>query len=678
MSGYQNRSVRHELEPFFGNDGRANLFIKLFIDNVSGNESINENDPDSILNNSFAYQIMVAKDYDANSKNGVRDDDIHTDFINFIGDTGKFHGTVDFEGKNGRGIADPASQLLFNEVYSKWNDLSETAKQFYNRYIIILDMKGETVSPDQIVPNTQYNQYRFNFKTNIISRGISEPLFENMIPNVPTGSRKQNFGVDGLKKIYIREFQTAKNSQWTGPNTSAYFRVNYDSLIRHRLMRLRDLMEKSDEVPTGPLISLSDKNIWQRDPEGRLYMATINGPVYYDEDSPATVNALKANFKCYSTLTRGSEDDCKNYVAQCLINGDSNDLQHCVKYLSNTGNFYDVSKEDISSMTPAVALATLKRLGFRERSEYDSECGQQLRKVESVDHWIRTVLQADDKYTQTTVSGVTLTKAIEKNQKLLSYLQLLTEYVNSNPAILNVGYRGGNTIEAIGVFKPSQLSEQLRIPVKIEPKGPYASIYDYNMLQINLKEGYSSQTLKRNRAGTISNFTSPYSSGVLSFGYPTGAVGVAGVSGFGGVVQNGGNSSINTYFKKMKSNKVTGGQALYLIILNTIDELRNKGVVIPDSDIKQMENQINILNTTESELIKVQIYLEEYKNYIDVFGSNGNEYKSIDEIKQILGKEQSLYNRQQGTENELMNGFRRLHDMLVETKSKRNNYYKPL
>ena len=94
MSRSQVRQTRHELAPFFGNDGRADLFIKLFLQN--NNVSINEaNAADlSNVNLSTAYDIMKAQNYEAKQL-GSSDTDLQSDFTDFIIDTALFHRALD-------------------------------------------------------------------------------------------------------------------------------------------------------------------------------------------------------------------------------------------------------------------------------------------------------------------------------------------------------------------------------------------------------------------------------------------------------------------------------------------------------------------------------------------------------------------------------------------------------
>src|SRR5437868_6497748 len=116
MSTSQARQIRNELAPFFGNDSRADLFIKLFLPNFT--TAINASDSASLSTNfATAYDVMKAQNYDVKEP-VTSDTDLHADFSGFIVDTALFHRAVDQNIGN-------ASNILWEGVYLKWNQLSQ-------------------------------------------------------------------------------------------------------------------------------------------------------------------------------------------------------------------------------------------------------------------------------------------------------------------------------------------------------------------------------------------------------------------------------------------------------------------------------------------------------------------------------------------------------------------------
>src|SRR5947207_2459459 len=117
MSTQQARQTRNELAPFFGNDSRADLFIKLFLPNLT--TAINATDSASLATNfATAYDFMKAQNYDVKEP-GTSDTDLHYDFTDFIVKLANFHRTVDKA--TGGGNALEQFRLTLNEDLAKDN-----------------------------------------------------------------------------------------------------------------------------------------------------------------------------------------------------------------------------------------------------------------------------------------------------------------------------------------------------------------------------------------------------------------------------------------------------------------------------------------------------------------------------------------------------------------------------
>ena len=117
MSRSEARQTRHELAPFFGNDGRADLFIKLFLSNY--NASINEANAAELANKSMAYDVMKAQNYEVNQP-GTSDTDLHSDFTDFIVDTALFHRTLDVTSGAGNALENFRQTLHTNLNDAIW------------------------------------------------------------------------------------------------------------------------------------------------------------------------------------------------------------------------------------------------------------------------------------------------------------------------------------------------------------------------------------------------------------------------------------------------------------------------------------------------------------------------------------------------------------------------------
>ena len=139
---------------------------------------------------------------------------------------------------------------------------------------------------------------------------------------------------------------------------------------------------------------------------------------------------------------------------QCLLSDDAASLDVCLNTFKNN-EFFKTAKREINSMHPVLALKTLQKFGFRTEYVNDS-LGGKLRKVQSVDSWMKT-------YMKETFNPSQIQQITDGNDRLIAYLDLVSQYINANPGILNKGY-GGTSAEASGLFKPSDYVRSVGIP----------------------------------------------------------------------------------------------------------------------------------------------------------------------------------------------------------------------
>src|SRR5207244_1980688 len=109
--------------------------------------------------------------------------------------------------------------------------------------------------------------------------------------------------------IYLTVFNGQTNTipdapTWDPNVKNLYFHLNVDKLVRMRLFQIQRMM-KAPPTVSGPFISFTDSNIYQRDVNGKLYKLTPTGEKeYFDMDGEGTKKTLVPNFKCYSSLLK--------------------------------------------------------------------------------------------------------------------------------------------------------------------------------------------------------------------------------------------------------------------------------------------------------------------------------------------------------------------------------------
>jgi len=452
---------------------------------------------------------------------------------------------------------------------------------------------------------------------------------------------------------------------WNSNVTNKIFNISIDRLIFSRLFRKK----RSEVRPTEteifePCISMIDKNVWDIDETGKWYVIDSQGKkLYYDANDPKTSQLLKNNFKCYSSaLNFENDEQCEKYMSQCLLSQNPKEVTDCIDFWK-TSDYFKVTKSEISKMHPLVAKATLAKFGFRERSVYDPIAKMNIKKVESVDHWLKEQLQkkfsgmkSDD--------GKPIADIIQENQMLIDYLQMLVDYVNSNPKILNADISGVRTAEAVGYVGASKLAEKLGIEMRQEPIDVKGSVsYDFGRLNSHVKTSYIGQLGRRSNlfsplSLTFGNFPrhafmSPYSVSSLSFPFAT---------QYGGQL---GQVHLPMFETKTNVNKITGADALKSVIVNTINEIEAIHKKIMDkSDYDKIMKKIENLKCIEKDLVDAEMTLQEYRDLLETFNNYEPEVVTREKIREYIEKYKGLYNVQFDHETFLLKIFETLQKLL--------------
>ena len=648
---------RQELLPFFNNDGCANLFIKLFVPAPAANYSINETSvSDLYTTHQIAYDIMIAKNYD-NKPPEMSNNDIHPDFTDFIIRTALFHRSVDKVTKF------ESSKVLWDDIYMKWDTLSPESQKFYNANLMFMkytenswvDILSNGV--DKKINFNNHSEYRISFKKKNIKDEC--PNFYNFIPKIDKkifnniwftdkDGNKTHFDesdssieyTNTLKQLYCDVFNGKSDGKFKNLpdkfNNSNYqnkiFNVNVDKLIRRRLYKLHNEVsgKTQSQLPSGPLIDMVYKNIWFRDASGKLYMNDAKGQrIDYGMDDPSTIHALKADNNCFTTLVKVDKNMCTKYMHECLLDADPSGISECIRFWKEK-DFYDVSKDEIHKMHPLVALRTLQKFGFREHEVYDTECGKKIKKVETKDHWVKNIMKKKLKDSFV---------VIEDNDKLLNYLQLLTEYVNANPGILNRDYNG-KTMESDGVVSTSDAAQKLGIKMQIVPSNKFNGLIDYTKLK-----------------SMISSYHSPIKQ--QNYNSPT-------------VFQQFGGHGVSTSDLNVNHTKSTY-KLLFDIIYNTLKSLKEKGKILDNITIKSIYDQFSALDDGNNDLFETYIYLDKYKNFQELFGDRNSEIVTISNISKLVEKEGLLIATQETNERRLVDILGSLQSLLINQSNNDEN-----
>jgi len=574
----------------------------------------------------------------------------------------------------------PEAQQIWRDVYQKWGELDDREKKFYKQNIVVMKKVGNSWmkvdEADYTTQNVNLNDYRLNLaKPN---EGSENTIFGNALPRLPvsevnsiwytdaTGAHQyvpsvsnweettgSNFFPNLYKHIYKNGGGNVSVSVGSNNNVSLnvtsnwkdndlpYFNIKVDKLIRKRLMSLKTAKQVSPVTENEEVFNFTDRNIWYRDANG-VFVKKVDGQtVKYGDQDQTTADTLKADFKCYSTLVKAKDtQQCRKYVYNCLVEGDSDGLKKCMTFLKDSpADFFDVAKQEIGQMHPMVALKTLQKFGFRVHTEYDGESGMSLKKIERVNHWLKNFMT--EKFKEKDVQD-----AIKSNDRLLAYLDLIAQYVNSNPGLLNPGF-GGKTEEMVGKYTPSGYINKLGIKMRKEPSREFSGLVDIGRLRSHLRTSMYGATSGRPQQGLFglqqSPMRSPY--GGTSFGMMMPMA-----------MQAGGHypSAMDLVTKRLngKEYACTGSQLLRSVAASLVDNMKKYGKQLDEGEKTKIIQKINNLAKSEDELITTLRYIEEYTMLMEYFKDYKAKTLSLSSLESLVKHHSNLltrHNKEEGS-----------------------------
>lgn len=383
---------------------------------------------------------------------------------------------------------DPAQEIIEN-VFAKWNSVPEEQKNFYKSFLVV--EKRNQVDPkkwDLVVDldnlkisEKDYNNYRINLLKSNNDNNVPK-IYDLLVILGKNGSEKDSDGKQKLENIVFYNpatnnygkiiftansltnlYKTSKyinNEQKIDRLSSPKFRISVRNLVKDILQTVKDFGKFKEIEYDGPIFDLENEGVWYKLADGN-YAKQENGKLLkFGSDDDRTLVHLTRD-KCYSTAVNATPEQCRKYLYECLLSGDEDGVQICLDMRKLSGNFYDVAKVEIENMHPVMAIMILQKFGFRAYEAYDNKAGQKLTKIESGDNWRdnylqKVFLQNFDKYKETgkltnwKLSGGGLTadqqkqwnKFLDENDYLIKYLTMVSDFVNSNPGILNKDFFG--------------------------------------------------------------------------------------------------------------------------------------------------------------------------------------------------------------------------------------------
>ncbi len=310
--------------------------------------------------------------------------------------------------------------------------------------------------------------------------------------------------------------------------------------------------------------------------------------------------------------------------------------------MKNIGHkdFFNVAKKNIEKMHPVMALQVLRKFGFRKHRHYDEKAGTDLFKVESVNHWMKYITQTHSKV------EISAMLAGEMAKNLETYLNLVSQYVNCNPGILNKNYSGPSD-EQFGNFKVPEDAAKfgLKAPTPYKRGNLYAlGVMGNNQHIFSMGSGIYSPAM-HSMIGGQSGGGMPL---MLSpFGTPTFTPGLSLLR----------ESNDKPMCKAIKFHLENQGHDVVLSVYRAIlESFKNKGKTFPEANQNELEKMIRNYKTIQDELVKTLCYLEEYTKAMDFTTQPG----SLATMRKLGERLSKIYGKQNFMERNLLSNLMRL------------------
>jgi hypothetical protein len=420
-----------------------------------------------------------------------------------------------------------------------------------------------------------------------------------------------------------------------------HFSFNVDKLIRRRLYSLskarvvtpEEFDISADWDSSFEFSNLITEHKFRRSPDGKFFMKKDNDWVPISKDDADGDELLAFKNSCYGTgYSVDNKGKCRDMIFDCLLNDDPASLDSCLKKLTAT-DFFDTAKKQIDSMHPIVALRTLQRFGFQTFHSHDSVAQQNLKKVQCVNDWLKTFMSKQ--FTQPQQQSL-----ITGNSRLLAYLQLLSEFVNANPGLLNP-HVDATTEEKAGQYHKSQYAERLNIPMREEPSSDNSQLYEMSRLSKFLKE------MQRSRNpvwGDMFNGSEIYGTNFMNQLMPI----MIGVQNRGFPQLGGGDNDPVGYYARRFNQGAPTGAKLQQKIFNDLVATLERGGVPKDAYFSQFVDQtqkrINQNIRFEDEIWKRLILLQECLNLLMIFDGSSQTILSLKKLVDMVKSTNKVLN----------------------------------
>ena len=434
------------------------------------------------------------------------------------------------------------------------------------------------------------------------------------------------------------------------------FKLNLKTAVylRNAIFPLVNAKMTSNEVPevpseSGPYINFTNNSgVWYRDTSkdtsqtACFYKMDDGKKVYYGKDDDDTKKMLKQNNNCYQTGMTGSA--CFDYIHECLLDTSKDadkSLEQCMKTYNFQDNFFTNVDQEIKKMHPIIAVRTLQKFGFRTHYSTHNNESRKIKIVESVDHWMKYFVKGR--------FGLNEQQAMNNQKKLLDYLQMLVDFVNSNPGILNKDIKATSNVVQMNQT-PNSYADSMKIPpmpIFNSIKMPYQQIFDLFRNSPNSSFGLMGRPMNiwgnsMGSNGLNSMFGGSVQPGGMSFQ----------------TVQSGGSKTVAFINNMLTSH--TGAPFIKELYDSLINDLKMRNKTLNQQDAKKLLDKIEELGKIENDLLKSIAFIEKYNHLLAIFGNNDPKVINMNELEQFVNSNKNIQNKHISIQQLILRGLEKL------------------
>ena len=560
-------------------------------------------------------------------------------------------------------LKDENQKLFWDNTFAKWGDLTPEVQSYLERYVHLLkrDSNDQWSEVDPLshrnISESDRVKYRVNFKQGTYPYN----QFASDLPDLSgfsgamwytnsTGNLAQ-LPHKNLRKLYHEIYSDATGQSISHPGFErlssspigvTHFYLNYKSFIRKKMERARYYRRTTDDSDADvdkDKVKYSSR-MWSRDNKG-LRRKDIEGNWEY-------VDELHHKYGACSLLGIDEKDEqlCNKTIIDCLRSNNPNDLALCRKQFMNSPNWFKNVQEQIRNIHPEFAVDILHSFGFRTNPD---ERGIYV--IESAHEWKRN-LRDNDKLDHQEVEIL----SSGQNELFFNYLNHLSEWVNSNPAILNESYRG-TSVRDRGLTK---FAKQHNLTMRPDLVSLRRNMSAREKLR-NVIYLFGRQRYDPNRTYTVS----------LSSGTPLGrgfSVSLGedplGMQEGGSVYPMRVSDTLNELMAE--HNEGVGGGILKRLVQSVISELETEGRSLDPSDKQKLLRIADHIIELEGELVESINYIDKFNTLRYRIGHTPDAGKVLNysRLQALVKRHSGLVNRRAKYEDRLAKAFQTLVDYL--------------